>query len=117
LKDDETHILAIYNSVTTYIHDLPSTVDEFDVAENKLKNIDYQPEEYSPYSYDEHFGTEVRLPHLAGELVTSRFTKRLKKDVGDPIGVLNLNPLPHSRLFAIELGNGTELEIQALCLL
>jgi hypothetical protein len=71
-----------------------------------------EADEYTPEAYDEYVGAQVMKPRPGGR-IQGRITKRAKGEDRNPIGQQNNNYLLDTRVYEVELADGTSEEYYA----
>jgi hypothetical protein len=86
--------------------------DEDKAMEPEEPNEVEEADEYTPESYDEYVGAQVMIPRPDGR-IQGRITKRAKLEDGNPTGRRNNNYLLDTRMYEVELADGTSEEYYA----
>ena len=109
LKDDnfvipDNQIRLPNDTVVDDEYDQPAEYPKDD--EGNPQQAGVEQDDYTPEAYDELLGAELNLP-TGTEFISGRVTKRKRDDEGRPVGVRNQNPLLDTRLYEVEMADGT----------
>jgi len=70
-------------------------------------------DDYNDEAYDQLISAEILIPNESGDgHIRGTVTKRLKNNMGQPIGKRKNNPIHDTRQYIVKMSDGSERELQ-----
>ena len=110
--DDEMHIQE-NNNIEFYLDDVGELDNDSDDVVPMEKSLIPEADDFTPDSYDTLLGASLQLPNPDGTTIRGTVRKRKLDNNGNPIGVRHQSPMLDTRLYEVELSDGTIAEYYA----